>query len=117
MRRCLFLVLLTVCSAAGVAMAQDVGASHEGVCCGPTCCFIDGECLSDGNTNPRNECQSCDPSMSQTEWTTMDGCTPRDAGGDPPDTGGGCSVSTGATAAPLLGAGLALVFFALRRRR
>lgn len=121
---------------AGSALAQDIGAAREAVCCGPACCLIDSVCAS-GNpaspshANPRNPCEVCDPEMSQSEWTTVPGCVPPDAGmradagtradaGSPPVTpppSGGCSAS-GAGGA---GAGLALAVLGValvwRRRR
>lgn len=49
------------------------------ICCGGSCCLIDDVCRSTGDTNPENECQTCDPSNSQTAWTDTPDCTP---GGD-----------------------------------
>lgn len=108
------------------ALAQDdVGASHEGICCGATCCLIEGMCLGTGQQNPRNPCEVCDPGQSAAAWTTTAGCTPPDAGntgGDPdagstpPPGGGGCAVGQGGGAGSAAIAGLlALVLF--RRRR
>jgi hypothetical protein len=32
-------------------------------------CLIAGECYGDGQVNPANECQVCDPALSETEWS------------------------------------------------
>lgn len=118
---------------ASSALAQDIGAAREAICCGTACCLIDGMCKSgdpesDRHANPRNPCEVCDPAVSQSEWTTVAGCVPPDAGTPPaqPDAGtppvtpppsGGCSVAgaggAGASFA-LAVVGLALVW---RRRR
>jgi hypothetical protein len=34
-------------------------------------CAIDGDCHNDGDDNPNNRCEICDPSTSQTEWTPL----------------------------------------------
>jgi MYXO-CTERM domain-containing protein len=120
--------LLAASWLAGSALAQDIGAAHEAVCCGATCCLVDGQCKTDGMANDHNPCEVCNPAMSQSEWTPVPGCVPPDAGAEPvePDAGtpvtpprsGGCAAS--GTGGPLglgfaLGvAGLALVW---RRRR
>jgi hypothetical protein len=61
------------------------GETLEQVCCGGECC-VAGKCCDDGTcvdcgctlgdiffpagtTNPDNECESCDPSVSETSWT------------------------------------------------
>lgn len=136
MRRAL-VALVSCCSLllggswlASSALAQDIGAAREAVCCGAACCLIDSVCAS-GNpespshANPRNPCEVCDPAMSQFEWTTVPGCVPPDAGtradaGSPPVTPpprGGCSAA-GAGGA---GAGVALALLGValvwRRRR
>ena len=36
-------------------------------------CVIDGGCYFYFQFNPSNDCEACDPGMSQTEWTPMDG--------------------------------------------
>lgn len=33
-------------------------------------CTIDGQCVADGTTNTENECEVCDVSASESEWTT-----------------------------------------------
>jgi MYXO-CTERM domain-containing protein len=121
MRRISFLIVMMVGSAGGVAAAQDddVRRGTEAVCCGFECCLIDGQCLADGDLNSRNECEECDPSTSQSEFTPIAGCEPAetDAGGGG-GGGGGCSVSAGTAAAvPAFGVAMALVFLAIRRRR
>ncbi len=121
---------LTTGSAA--AQDDDVAARVEAICCGATCCLIDGMCRTRDEQNPANGCQVCDPSMSQTQWTDMAGCGGTDAGpagtdagpgtrdAGPDDSGGGgCHVSRGATGG-FGGLGLALIAAAglvLRRRR
>ncbi|UCF33526.1 MAG: VCBS repeat-containing protein, partial [Phycisphaerales bacterium] len=48
----------------------------------PGACVIDGACYLDGDSNPANDCELCDPLLSQTQWSL------RDAGsscGDPTD--------------------------------
>jgi len=52
------------------------------ICCGGSCCSIAGTCYGTGDENPDDECQTCDPSNSQTAWTDTPGCTPggEDAG-------------------------------------
>lgn len=127
MRRLLaFLVCTASLMITASALAQDdVGAAHEGVCCGATCCLIEGMCLGTGQQNPRNPCEVCDPGQSQAAWTTMAGCTPPDAGntgGDPdagsttPPPSGGCAVGQGGAASPAALAAL-LALFLVRRRR
>ena len=39
----------------------------------PGSCNIDGVCFSDGDKNPENVCQSCQPSVSTTAWTSANG--------------------------------------------
>jgi len=46
------------------------------ICCGGSCCRIDGTCYTTGEENPDNECQTCDPSNSQSAWTDTPDCTP-----------------------------------------
>jgi MYXO-CTERM domain-containing protein len=123
MRVSLFVMLVAAMwFSAGAALAQDVGASQQPVCCGATCCFLDGRCRGTGDENPRNNCEVCDPTMSQTTWTTLSGCTPIDAGrvdaGGGGGGGGGCSASAGASPSASLGVlALGMVAWALRRRR
>lgn len=57
------------------------------ICCGGSCCFIDSMCRNTGDTNPDDACQVCDPSSSQTEWTTMADCGGEDAGMADEDAG------------------------------
>ena len=106
------------------AFAQDdeLGSRSDGVCCGTECCLIEGECFARNEENPRNSCEICNPDESQAAFTAVAGCTPPDAGGGGGgggDDDGGCSIGTGAASAgvPLFSAALALVFFAVRRRR
>lgn len=112
--------------AGSLALAQDVGAAQEGICCGATCCLIDGTCLSDGDVNPANSCEVCDPATSQAAWTTLDGCGQPDSGSQPemdagstppPPSGGGCSVAQSGEGAPLALTGLLAAVFLFRRRR
>lgn len=125
MKRALAVLLCSSFWLAGSALAQDVAASHEAICCGSSCCLIDGDCLTDGEPNSRNACQVCDPSMSQVEWTPVAGCdagqsAQPDAGSDAGASGGGgggCAIAPGASGAfgGLVAFGaLALVW---RRRR
>ncbi len=127
MRRVLLALVLASSFVSLNALAQeDIGAAHEAVCCGATCCLIDGTCLMDGNTNPANPCQVCDPSQSQAEWTAVEGCTQPDSGPPPmrdagtttpPPASGGCSATGAGSAAPAVLLGLALALCFVRRRR
>lgn len=130
MRRALLgLLSASFFSIAAPAFAEDdVGAAREAICCGATCCLIDGMCLHANDENPTNPCQICDPSQSQAQWTTVEGCspaqpdagssTPPDAGSTtpPPSGGGGCAVGTGG-GAPLGLIVLAVAALRFRRRR
>jgi MYXO-CTERM domain-containing protein len=131
MRRALFASTFAGLSilASAAAAQEDVGASREAICCGANCCLIGGECFTRGDTNPADDCQECDPSVSQTAWTDVDGCGggsdagPTDppevdagSGGDTDPGDGGCSVGATGSAAP--GAILALLAgLAFWRRR
>jgi len=68
--------VLTGCFAEDVTDTEfsDVGSDTLDICCGGSCCFIDGMCRSMGQVNPANTCESCVPSTSQGAWTTRS-CT------------------------------------------
>jgi MYXO-CTERM domain-containing protein len=123
MRRMLLgLLVSSLWLASATAFAQeDIGQATENVCCGSTCCLIDGDCRATGETNPLNECQSCQPGTSQRAWSNVAGCTPRRDAGTGGGGGGGCSAtatpSTSASLAGVWALGLALAGFAFRRRR
>jgi N-acetylneuraminic acid mutarotase len=42
-------------------------------------CYIGGVCYQEGNTNPGNPCEICDPDVSQTAWSPNDGASCNDA--------------------------------------
>jgi uncharacterized protein (TIGR03382 family) len=112
---------------ASSALAQDVGAAREAVCCGAACCLIDGDCLTDGEANSRNPCEVCEPAMSQSEWTTTAGCVAPDSGPatepdagsppPPPPPSGGCSASGAGSAGIGVALGVLGLALAWRRRR
>jgi len=80
MPRTLALLIASSSLLAVPALAQDVGASREGICCGASCCLIDGNCRIEGQKEPGNPCNVCDPAESQFAWTAVSGCVPPDAG-------------------------------------
>lgn len=83
-------VLVAALSAIGIVVVPSAHAqSPIGVCCGANCCFIDAMCRTRGALNPANACQACDPSMSQSAWSAVPGCTPPNDAGPPPATDGG----------------------------
>ncbi|MDI7269440.1 MAG: hypothetical protein QME96_15745, partial [Myxococcota bacterium] len=73
------------CNATGACMA---GVPPCGLLCeacnetfdncdvSPGYCRIGGACYASGATNPANQCQSCQPAMSQTSWTPKPAGTP-----------------------------------------
>jgi MYXO-CTERM domain-containing protein len=79
-------VLLAVGLVACVAepIAEEVVGSDDAVCCGATCCFIDGACRTTGETNPADACEVCNPGRSQFMWSPSSGPGCVDAGGPPP---------------------------------
>ena len=81
----------------------DIGVSRQAICCGTSCCLIDGVCLSRGETNPTNSCEECNPSVAgQTAWSAIPGCVPTDAGPVTMDAGPIASPDAGASdAGPL----------------
>lgn len=127
MPRTLALLIASSSLLAVPALAQDVGASREGICCGASCCLIDGNCRIEGQKEPGNPCNVCDPAESQFAWTAVSGCVPPDAGqpaGEPdagtPSSGGGggCAVTGGnSSALGVLGGMAALALVVWRRRR
>jgi hypothetical protein len=67
---------LVLGAAVAVLMTFLMPASEAlAVCCGSNCCCIDDATQGPGDTNPSNECQVCDPSTSQREWTDVAGCS------------------------------------------
>ncbi len=108
--------------AAATAMVWLPASDALAVCCGADCCCAGDGIQAPGDTNPANSCEVCDPSVSQFEWTPVEGCTTGDpdmgtgGGGDGGD--GGCSAAGGPAGAygfALVGA--ALAFLGRRRRR
>ncbi len=65
----------------------------SGVClsgsCSTTVCYIGTTLCASGAQNPANSCEACDPSSSQTSWTSVDG-VPCDMGGGNVCVGGAC---------------------------
>ncbi|MFK7991860.1 MAG: hypothetical protein AB8I08_37935 [Sandaracinaceae bacterium] len=49
---------------------SDAGTDAGIVCAG---CAIDGACFVDGDADPANPCQSCQPGVSTSEWSANDG--------------------------------------------
>jgi MYXO-CTERM domain-containing protein len=67
---------------------EEIISSAEAICCGASCCFIDGDCRTRGQRNPANACEECNPSMSQNVWSPVANCMmPPDAGPPPIDAG------------------------------
>ncbi len=64
--------LLAGCFGEGEADADYavVSTDTSEICCGGACCFIDGACRTTGQINPANQCESCNPAVSQLNWTT-----------------------------------------------
>lgn len=77
---------LLVLDASALADDSDVGAAREAVCCGASCCLIEGTCYGTGDVNPVDPCLSCQPSESQAAWSPVAGCG-GDAGPGPVDAG------------------------------
>lgn len=78
---------LTGCTTVPEPEAEAL-ARVDAICCGASCCAIEGGCQRTGEMNPANSCQLCDPSESQTAWTDIPGCTPdADAGPAEVDAG------------------------------
>lgn len=44
------------------------------VCCGANCCCIDDARQENGDTNPANPCQVCDPTNDTRNWTDVPDC-------------------------------------------
>lgn len=96
------------CDEAGDACAPGTPTCAAGTMCEPssdtciaTCdgCSVDGICRADGEINPANECEVCDPAASSTAWSANDG-----AGCDDGlfcTTGETCSSAACAGGAPL----------------
>ena len=63
----------------------DVGSRTDAICCGMTCCLIGG-CRANGDSNPADPCEICDPAADQFDWTRRD--TP-ECSGEPFDAGPG----------------------------
>jgi hypothetical protein len=71
---------------APLGSACDTGlACTTGVCSSGTCqqatirmtsCLIEGTCYAAADTNPSNPCEFCDPTLSQTSWSTLADGTP-----------------------------------------
>ena len=99
MRNLLLLALGTaVVSLTGCTNGSDVGSATYAICCGADCCcpsLGDGRRINNGDRNPANPCEICDPSMTQTAWTPVPDCDAGMAGTDagtdagPADTDGG----------------------------
>lgn len=68
MTRALGVLLGSVVAGAWLLVAAPVQA----ICCGATCCFIDGACRTTGQVGP-SACLLCDPSESQTQWSVQTG--------------------------------------------
>ncbi len=70
---------------AGVDVHPDPSVCQSGPACidettgtvDPGSCFIFDECFAEGMTNPDDDCQFCDPSRSQLDWTEERGCAPQ----------------------------------------
>ena len=83
----------TAWSAAGAGTSCDDGltCTAEGACDGagacvpgvlqPDACFIAGACVADGDANPANPCEWCDPLASDADWSANDGAVCDDADG------------------------------------
>src|SRR5262245_18665722 len=76
---------------------QPTDEQSAAVCCGANCCNIGGSCVGRGEINPGNNCQTCNPSSSQFNWSPVQGCTPADAGMMPPPFDGGANPQPDAT--------------------
>ncbi len=91
---------------AAVVLTTPLRSSEPGsspICCGVTCCSIDGACFTTGDTNPANECQICDPAASATAWTNSadPGCAGGSTDGSTTgSSGGGETSTTGETTDP-----------------
>lgn len=62
----------TACTSDGLSCTNDL-CNGSGTCSHTlqaNSCVIAGACYASGATNPANSCQSCNPSVSTTAWTT-----------------------------------------------
>ena len=83
---------------AGTTLAQETGSRVDAICCGSSCCRIDGVCYSTGESSPSDACLVCQPSRSQTSFTnTCTGGTDAGRGGRDAGTSGGGGGGAGAT--------------------
>jgi len=76
------------CADDGIACTLDQ-CNGLGVCKHPTAsdrCLIGGHCYAPGDKNPSNDCQECNPTLSQTTWSN------RASGASCTDDGDWCTV-------------------------
>jgi hypothetical protein len=136
---------LTGCTTVPESEAEAL-ARVDAICCGSSCCAIEGGCQSNGDENPANACEICNPAVSQTAWSANPTCEDAgppavdagpvetdagpvetdagpvgtDAGSTTPPPsggGGGCAVNQGQSYGAWILGVLGALFLATRRRR
>jgi len=63
----------------GIADAGPPDAGPEDA--GPPTCWIGGTVQADSELNPENDCQSCQPALSHSDWSNLSDATPCSDGG------------------------------------
>jgi hypothetical protein len=80
-----------VCCRGRCCEADNCCHSSDGTCGpGPCVCTIGDEEIADGEINPENECQHCDPTANPDDWSPVEGDPPCGPNGDQVCCAGTC---------------------------